>query len=108
MPEESDQQVGDSAGATADSARAGVFDKQTLSDLFVNAVPIFIMGALLVAFSLLAPGSGGEPLLAMHLALIGGVLLVSYVAARAISGAENQPGGSSNTETEVAETEQRD
>lgn len=100
MPDESDQRVGDPAGENADSARAGVFDKQTLSDLFVNAVPIFIMGALLVAFSLLAPGSGGEPLLAMHLALIGGVLLVSYVAARAISGAENQLGGSTDTEPE--------
>ncbi|MEF8786341.1 MAG: DUF6684 family protein [Haloarculaceae archaeon] len=94
MPEESDQQVSEPAGEKTDSARAGVFDRQTLSDLFVNAVPIFIMGALLVAFSLLAPGSGGEPLLAMHLALIGGVLLVSYVAARAITGAESQLGGS--------------
>ena len=67
-----------------DSGR--VVDWGTLSDLFVNAVPILIMGALLVGFQVLSPGSGGEPLLAMHLGLVGGVVLVSYVAARAIAG----------------------
>lgn len=67
-----------------DSGR--VFDQGMLSDLFVNAVPILIMGALLVGFQLLAPGSGGEPLLGMHLALVGGVVVVSYVAARVIAG----------------------
>ena len=66
---------------------SGVVDRQTLSDLFVNAVPILIMAVLLVGFTVLTPGSS-EPLLAMHLALVGGVVLVSYVAARAIASAD--------------------
>jgi len=73
-----------------DSDATGVLDRQTLSDLFVNAVPVLIMGALLVVFQLLAPGSGGEPLLAMHLALVGGVVLVSYVAARLVANADGE------------------
>jgi hypothetical protein len=76
-------------GATvtdSDDDAGGAFDQGILSDLFVNVVPILIMGVLLVGFQLLSPGSGGEPLLAMHLALIGGVVLVSYVAARVIAG----------------------
>lgn len=90
----SDQRAGETQ-EDGSPARGGVFDRQTLSDLFVNAVPICIMAALLVGFSLLSPGSGGEPLLGMHLALIGGVVLVSYVAARAIAGDEQtlQPDG---------------
>ena len=63
----------------------GVFTRETLSDVSVNAVPILILGALLIGFQVLTPGSGGEPLLAMHLALVAGVVLVSYVAARVIT-----------------------
>jgi hypothetical protein len=87
MAGESDQQVSKEGG---DSDGTGVLDRQTLSDLFVNVVPVLIMGALLVVFQLLAPGSGGEPLLGMHLALIGGVVLVSYVAARVVANADGE------------------
>jgi hypothetical protein len=80
MADESEQK-----STVTDDDDGGVLDRRTLSDLFVNAVPILIMGVLLVGFQLLAPGSGGEPLLAMHLALIGGVVLVSYVTARVIA-----------------------
>ena len=87
MADERDQQTGDS---DSDEESVRVFDRQILSDLFVNAVPILILAVLLVGFQLLAPGSGGEPLLFMHLALVGGVVLVSYVAARVVANAEGE------------------
>lgn len=83
----------DQTSTATDDDTGGVLTRTTLSDLFVNAVPILIMGALLVGFQLLAPGSGGEPLLAMHLALIGGVVLVSYVAARMVASTGSELAG---------------
>jgi hypothetical protein len=97
MTDERDEQQ--EANPDRERESAGIVDSGTLSDLFVNAVPILIIGALLVGFQLLSSGSGGEPLLAMHLALVGGVVLVSYVAARAVTSADgelagpNGPGG---------------
>lgn len=69
----------------SDDDDRSVFSRRTLSDLSVNAVPILIIGAFVGLFALLAPASGAEPLLGFHAALVGGVLLVSYVAARAIT-----------------------
>ncbi|MFC7176297.1 DUF6684 family protein [Halosegnis marinus] len=74
----------DSAPRDDDDERS-VFSRRTLSDLSVNAVPILVLGAFIGLFALLAPASGAEPLLGFHAALVGGVLLVSYVAARAIT-----------------------
>jgi len=66
-----------------------VFDGRTLSDLFVNLVPVAIIAAFVVLFSALPLyGEGAEPLLAFHAAIVAGVALVSYVAARAIAGDE--------------------
>lgn len=62
-----------------------VFSRQTLSDLSINAVPILIIAAFIGLFALLAPESGAEPLLGFHLALATGVVIVSYVAAKAIA-----------------------
>lgn len=95
MAGERDRPEGDGDG-NGDSG--GVIDGRTLSDLSVNAVPILIMGALLVGFQFLSPGSGGEPLLAMHLALVGGVVLVSYVAARVIASADGELTGPNGTD----------
>lgn len=68
-----------------------VFDGRTLSDLFVNVVPVLIIAAFVGLFSLLPLyGSGSEPLLAFHAAIVAGVALVSYVAARAIAGDERR------------------
>jgi hypothetical protein len=70
-----------------------VFDGRTLSDLFVNLVPVCIIAAFVALFSALPLyGSGSEPLLAFHAAIVGGVALVSYVAARAIAGDERRLG----------------
>jgi hypothetical protein len=87
----------DEEGRTADDrswyevSHREVFDGRTLSDLFVNAVPVLIIAAFVGLFSLLPLyGSGGEPLLAFHAAIVAGVALVSYVAARAIAGDERR------------------
>ncbi|MFB6127541.1 MAG: DUF6684 family protein [Halolamina sp.] len=64
----------------ADAERSG-FDAGLLSDLFVNAVPIVIIAAFVVAFGFLSPvGGRGDPLVLFHGALVGGVVLVSVVA----------------------------
>ncbi len=99
MPREGDERGRKSENEGPES----VFDRQMLSDLFVNAVPVVILGVLLVGFQLLTPGSGGEPLLGMHLALVGGVVVVSYVAARVIANAEGElrgPNGVNSDDTE--------
>jgi hypothetical protein len=74
-----------------DVSHREVFDGRTLSDLFVNLVPVAIIAAFVGLFSLLPLyGSGSEPLLAFHAAIVLGVALVSYVAARAIAGDERR------------------
>lgn len=62
-----------------------VFSRQMLSDLSVNAVPILIIAAFVGLFAVLAPESGAEPLLGFHLALVVGIVVVSYVAAQAVA-----------------------
>ncbi|MFC6787285.1 DUF6684 family protein [Halobaculum halobium] len=73
----------------ADDSRSepdrSVFSGGTLSDLFVNAVPVAMLVAFVVGFGVLAPGNlDSDPLLGFHAALIAGVVLVSAVAARAV------------------------
>jgi hypothetical protein len=80
-----------------DVSHREVFDGRTLSDLFVNLVPVAIIAVFVGLFSALPLyGSGSEPLLAFHAAIVLGVALVSYVAARAIAGDERrlEPQGS--------------
>lgn len=84
---DSDAAAASDADVVSD-AETGVFSRRTLSDLFVNAVPIAMLAAFVVGFGVLAPGGfDSEPLLGFHGALVAGVILVSYVAARAVSAA---------------------
>lgn len=79
---------GDSAESTSSTA---VFDRELLSDLFVNAVPILIVVVFLLVFTVQSPLDGGsDPLWLFHGALIGGVVLVSIVAGWVIRN-EDQP-----------------
>ncbi len=89
---DSDTAPNDDGDAEADGA--GVFSRRTLSDLFVNAVPIAMLAAFVIGFGVLAPGGfDSEPLLGFHGALVAGVVLVSYVAVRAVSAADGDLDG---------------
>lgn len=80
-----------------------VFDGRTLSDLFVNLVPVGIIAAFVALFG-------------FHAAIVAGVALVSYVAARAIAGDERlletdgdpARGGVRGATDETAETDGTD
>jgi hypothetical protein len=68
------------------------FDRETLLDLVVNAVPLFIMGFFVAAFVLFAP-FGFDPLASLlQFGIVIGsfvaLLILTYVSAKAISGAE--------------------
>ncbi|WP_246983746.1 prolipoprotein diacylglyceryl transferase [Halorientalis marina] len=77
----------EAASSDATASDSTVFDRETLSDLLVNAVPIGIILAFVLMFGLASPSeSGGDPLVLFHAALVAGVVVVSYVAARVISG----------------------
>jgi hypothetical protein len=77
----------EAASSDATASDGTVFDRETLSDLLVNAVPIGIILAFVLMFGLASPSeSGGDPLVLFHAALVAGVVVVSYVAARVISG----------------------
>ena len=78
----------------------GIVDGQLLSDLFVNVVPIAIIGAFVLMFGLLSPG-GDDPLLFFHGALIVGVVLVSAVAAWIIRSEDSPLEGSAAGETDA-------
>jgi hypothetical protein len=69
-----------------------IFDRETLLDLVVNAVPLFIMGFFVVAFVLFAP-FGFDPLASLlQFGIVIGsfvaLLVLTYVSAKAIAGAE--------------------
>jgi hypothetical protein len=69
-----------------------IFDRETLLDLVVNAVPLFIMGFFVVAFVLFAP-FGFDPLASLlQFGIVIGsfvaLVVLTYVSAQAIAGAE--------------------
>jgi hypothetical protein len=69
-----------------------IFDRETLLDLVVNAVPLFIMGFFVAAFVLFAP-FGFDPLASLlQFGIVVGsfvaLLVLTYISAKAIAGAE--------------------
>lgn len=84
-----------------ESEPASHVDRQLLSDLSVNVIPIIIIAAFVLIFGLLSPESG-DPLLLFHGVLIGGVVLVSAVAGWVISREDGELDGSvtNNPETD--------
>ena len=67
-----------------ESDRGGL-DRDLLSDLSVNAIPIVIIVAFTAVVVVFSPGGAGDSVLLFHGALIGGVVLVSVVAGWAIT-----------------------
>jgi len=90
MSQESDATSrGDEAPSETESPeeRRRWLDAELLSDLSVNAVPIVIIAAFVVGFGVVSTGTeADDPLLAFHAALVGGIVLVSAVAAWVIRG----------------------
>lgn len=99
-----------------------IFDRETLLDLVVNAVPLFIMGFFIVAFVLFAP-FGFDPLASLLqfgivIAAFVALLVLTYFSAKAIAGAEKSgpvflPGQTTPAEAEPldhhgAETDETD
>jgi hypothetical protein len=66
--------------ADSDDTGGRVFDRQLLSDLSINVVPIVIIAAFVLMFGLLSPAGEGDPLVLFHGALVVGVVLVSLVS----------------------------
>lgn len=60
------------------------FDRQLVSDLSINVVPIVIIAVFTLLFVVRWPTGPGDSVLLFHGALVGGVVLVSAVAAWAI------------------------
>jgi len=91
-----------------------IFDRETLLDLVVNAVPLFIMAFFVVAFAVLAP-FGFDPLasliqFALMVVPFVALLVLTYFSAKAISGAETSgpvfiPGQTTPPETAPIEGE---
>lgn len=91
-----------------------IFDRETLLDLVVNAVPLFIMAFFVVAFAVFAP-FGFDPLasgLQFALVIVPFILLfgLTYFSAKAIAGAEKTgpvflPGQTTPAEAEPLEEE---
>ncbi|MBB6645996.1 DUF6684 family protein [Halobellus ruber] len=87
MSRETDVNDGDDATSAAskpDGRRE--FDRELLSDLSVNLVPIGIIAVFTLLFVVLRPaGDVSDSVIVFHAALVGGVVLVSVVAGWAIT-----------------------
>jgi len=87
MDGDTDAETGDDGDPSAASDRgAGPsgLDRDLLSDLSVNAIPLGIIVAFTLVVVVAPPGGAGRSVLLFHGALIGGVVLVSAVAGWAI------------------------
>jgi len=95
MPDTADttDRPADEAPTEQESDTASHVDRQLLSDLSINVVPIVIIAAFVLVFGLVS-SEGSGPLLLFHAALIGGVVLVSAVAGWVISREDGELVGS--------------
>lgn len=88
-----------------------IFDRETLLDLFVNAIPLAILLFFVVLYAAIAPFPRNSVVLAVQMGIILltgiGLTLLTYYSGRAISSAENEaeeqiPPGYSEADAEVA------
>lgn len=94
MPEKTDTTNHSDDGPTEqESEPASHSDRQILSDLSVNLVPIIIIAAFVLIFGLSSP-ERSDPLLLFHAAVVGGVVLISIVAGWVISREDSELTGS--------------
>lgn len=95
MPDTTDttENAADEASTEQESGSATYVDRQLLSDLSINVVPIVIIAAFVLVFGLLS-SEGSGPLLLFHAGLIGGVVLVSAIAGWVISREDGELVGS--------------
>ena len=91
-----------------------LFDKETLLDLTVNIIPLFIILFFVVAFAVFAP-FGIDPLAsglqyALLVAPFVFLAILTYISGRAIAGAERSneyPPGQANVPTLTAEDDSK-
>lgn len=83
MSRENDATDSDADPPAAPDEQGGV-DRDLLSDLSVNVVPIGIIAAFTLLVVFWPPGGASDSVLLFHGALVGGVVLVSVVAGWAI------------------------
>jgi len=73
-------------GPDDDSTESDGLDRQLLSDLSINVVPIAIIAVFVLIFTVFSPSGGdSDPLLLFHGALVVGIVTVSAVAGWVIS-----------------------
>lgn len=87
------------------------FDRETMLDLFVNAIPLAILLFFVVLYVAVAPFPENSVVLVVQLSIIVltgvGLLLLTYYSGKAISNAEKEmdeyiPAGYSEADAEVA------
>lgn len=88
-----------------------IFDRETLLDLFVNAIPLVILLFFVALYAAVAPFPENSVVLAIQMSIIIltglGLALLTYYSGKAISSAENEmdeyiPAGYSREDAEVA------
>lgn len=89
-----------------------IFDRETLLDLIVNGVPLFIVLFFVLLFAVFNP-FGVDPLasglqFAILLASFGGLAVLTYLSAKAISGSEKRQAVYPPGQTDVPETDELD
>ncbi|QLD85158.1 hypothetical protein HWV23_05285 [Natronomonas halophila] len=87
------------------------FDRETLLDLFVNAIPLGILLFFVVLYAVVAPFPENSVVLVVQLSIISltalGLAILTYYSGKAISTAEKEAGesippGYSEADAEVA------
>jgi hypothetical protein len=88
-----------------------IFDRETLLDLTVNAIPLGILVFFIVLYTAVAPFPENSVVLVVQLSIISltavGLTILTYYSGKAISSAENDtedyiPAGYSEEDAEVA------